>query len=140
MPKPLIMPLAAAIVLAVLGASHPVFAQSGTLAECLSGCRPDDASCLACCSDAFPAQGEQAVLDAYSSCTGKCASLEGLKALMCRRGCLDEAGNRLGLDSAVADFDCPNWVEPTTCPDCQTWSPSRQKCVPAPRELCDQIE
>jgi hypothetical protein len=132
--------LAAAIVLVVLGMVQPVFAQSGTLVDCLSGCRPDDAGCVTCCEDVFSSKAEYAVLDAYSVCTDKCASLEGLKALMCRRACLDEARNALGLDAPAAEFDCPDWVEPTPCPDCQTWSLSRQKCVPAPRELCDQKE
>ena len=123
---------------AVLGPALNAGAESGTLADCLSGCRPDDAECTACCAEAFASEAERACLDNFAACTNKCDSLEGLKALMCHRACQDRARADLGPEAKVAEFSCSGWVRPGPCPDCQTWSPRQQQCVPAPKELCDQ--
>jgi hypothetical protein len=125
---------------AVLGLSPSVLAESGTLAVCLSGCRPGDAECINCCAEAFASEEERAIVEGYVDCTEKCESLEGLKALMCCRNCLEQARAAGGAEARTADFECPNWVGPVPCPDCQTWSLRRQQCVPAPKELCNDTK
>lgn len=132
MPRAIILMAAALLTVAAL--STPAPAGEGTLADCVSRCRPDDAVCLDCCAQAFPA--DSGCMDRFRECAGMCASLTGLKALMCERNCQDAARTCVGQGS-VGPFDCPGQVEPQACPDCQTWSPRLQKCVGAPRELCD---
>ncbi|WP_272700808.1 hypothetical protein [Desulfovibrio sp. Fe33] len=141
MRKSLITFLAALIgLLAICGPAPSALAESGPLTVCLSGCRPGDAECINCCAEAFSSEEERAVLDGYVACTRKCESLEGLKALMCCRDCLERASSAIGPNARTADFDCPEWVAPVPCPDCQTWSLRRQQCVPAPKELCGETK
>lgn len=57
---------------------------------------------------------------------------------MCYKQCQSEVRICLGQSKTPdAEFNCPVWVQPQECGRCQTWSPTLQKCVGAPKELCD---
>ncbi len=119
-------------------APAPVMAESGTLTDCIMGCIPNDEACINCCKETFAATEPMNCCGDYGSCTERCESLEGTRAVMCFRNC--QARLKVCHDkysTEVKEFSCPDWMQAKDCPfDCQTWSPVSRKCVGVPQS-CD---
>ncbi|QJB55119.1 hypothetical protein [Pseudodesulfovibrio sp. zrk46] len=132
--------IAALLFLIVVIKPIPVFAEAGTLTDCVIGCKPSDEACINCCKEAFGVTETVNCCGDYGSCTARCENFDGVKAVACYGQC-QRALKRCHdvYTDAVMEFSCPNWVKPQNCPhDCQVWNPESQKCVGAPKDVCDE--
>jgi len=113
-------------------------AGSGNFSDCLAGCKPGVNACTDCCKESFESQCPTSCYFTYIDCTRMCDGQEGTAAVVCYKQC--QANVSVCLESyahIVQELSCSGWVAPEQCPDCQTWSPASQRCVSAPKEVCD---
>ncbi len=125
-------------------ATSPLYvsAETGNLYDCLTGCKAGDNACASCCQDKFKAMDSTHCYESFIECNQMCEGQVGVKGVMCFKDCQKSLKACMGDDVQDSEeFDCPCWREPEECPEeCQTWSPQSQKCVPAPKNLCDELQ